>query len=235
MFSSFRYLAALSMALSLSVFPAMAQDAKVEAAPIIVVPTFGKPQIKILKTEDEPNRHYEKWTETTLVVFASLPPSADGLTYQTQELKVAGFELRLQANAKKSDLRTRFSQLKAELQTAKWNKFTATRDSPQFKALEAKMGVVEAAAPALTLWNSTQLTGLTEHIQPVNTLKPRPNVGYACYGYIIRSYEMEGAKQGKTTLIKAEVSGPLLSVVLTPLEFGRTFNVETGQIEKPKK
>ncbi len=224
-------------AASLAVFalPTLAQEtAPSSTATVVVKPIFGQPKVEVLKVEDEPNRHYEKWRVTQIVVLANLPPSTPKATYTLPGYARPTYSLHLQSDEKKADLRERFAQLKDELNAATFTDLDVRQETPAYKAIIAHLGREEDAGAEFKLWRYRQLTSFGETNWAGHTIGPTGYAGALCYVKRSRTYEIEGVKKGRKTLFKAEVEAPQDFMAFTMLCVDQVFNIETGQIEKAK-
>ena len=230
-----RLVGALVASLAVFALPALAQEAvPPSTAPVIVKPIFGQPKIEVIKVEDEPKRHYEKWRVTQIVVLANLPPSMPKATYLLPGYARPIFTLHLQTDEKKADLRNRFVQLKDELNAATLADLDVRQETPAYKAIIAHLGQVEGAGAEFKLWRYRQLTSFGEENWPGHTLLPTQCAGALCFVERSRTYEIEGVKSGRRTLFKAQVETFGDNMHYTTLCLGRVLNIETGEIEKAK-
>jgi len=192
------------------VFPVVAAQEQTNEKPIVLETVIGAPKIKVLEAEQESNRRYEKWQEKRLIVFGLVMPSNKHRTFVSRELKKAQLDLRIQANEKKADFDKRWEQLKAELDDIKSSK------------------------PKLKTWDISQPVSQGESTFPVQTFHENPKVGYVCYSWFTRTMEMEGVHIGKKTMFKATITTRADGPFMMPLEGGRTFDRETGEIVSPE-
>ena len=189
---------------------AIADGEQTSEKPIVIETKIGAAKIQILETEEEANSRYEKWQEKRLVLFGLVMPSTKNRTFVTQEIEPPTLTLLIQANEKKADFDKRWDQLKTELAD------------------------IKSAKSKLKTWDISQPVSEIEVTIPAQTFHENLNAGYVSYAWATRTIEMEGVHIGKKTMFKATITFRTDGPIAKPLEGGRIFDMETGEVVYPK-
>ena len=175
------------------------------ASPLYVLgTTWSRPMIQVLKSEETPNRRYQKWRETYLVTLAVTNFGEDARVFYSQPLHVETYEVQLQARSHQANFERKWQQLKTELTG------------------------VRSATPQLQFWDSSRWTSRGTLDYPRSAFTARRPTYY--YVLIAQIYEMEAVKDKDNTIFKASVIKDTAGAFSSSLCAGQTFDRQTGEI-----